>query len=105
MRMCAVTREKLPKKELVRLVVAEDKVVVDLNGRVRGRGLNIKPDLEVFDTLLKTNGIKRGLKVSLTVEQIATLRKEFEEYLKAKDRGVQVVRISSDKLDELLKRK
>ena len=34
MRMCVVTREKLPKNELVRVVNTENGVIVDLTGKV-----------------------------------------------------------------------
>ncbi|KKR05617.1 MAG: hypothetical protein UT34_C0002G0124 [candidate division WS6 bacterium GW2011_GWF2_39_15] len=103
MRMCAVTREKLPKKELVRLAVIEGKVVIDEKGKIRSRGLNLKPDLEVFDRLVKQNGIKRGLHVTLKAEEVEKLRKEFEEFVIGKSREKQVIRISSEKLNELLK--
>lgn len=48
MRMCVVTREKLPKAELVRVVRTDDGVVVDLTGKVNGRGAYLKKDKEVF---------------------------------------------------------
>lgn len=105
MRMCAVTREKLPKKELVRLAVEDGKVVIDEKGKVRSRGLNIKPDIEVLDRLIKSGSIKRGLGINLNDKDTVGLRSEFEKYLVNRSRGVQVVRISSDQLNQLLKSK
>ena len=48
MRTCVVTREKLPKKELVRVVRTPEGVIVDLTGKVNGRGAYLKLDKEVF---------------------------------------------------------
>ncbi|MBI2357200.1 YlxR family protein [Candidatus Dojkabacteria bacterium] len=101
--MCAVTREKLPKKDLIRFAVEEGKVVLDLKGKARSRGLNIKPELEVFDKLIKSNGIKRGLGIVLNETEVSNLREQLEQYIKEKGRGKKVVRISSEKLDQLLK--
>lgn len=102
MRMCAVTRERLPKKELVRLAVVDGKVVVDEKGKARSRGLNIKPEMEVFEKLIKSGGIKRGLGITQTQEDIERLREELEKHLTYRSSGKHVVRISSDKLNQLL---
>lgn len=42
MRMCAVTREKLPKMELIRVVKTDNGVVVDETGKVNGHGVYLK---------------------------------------------------------------
>ena len=61
MRSCIVTKEKLPKQELIRVVrTPEGNVIVDLTGKANGRGAYLKKDLEVevedsvFDELKKT---------------------------------------------------
>lgn len=49
MRSCIVTKEKLPKNELIRVVrTPEGEVVVDLTGKVNGRGAYLKKDSSVF---------------------------------------------------------
>ena len=48
MRTCVVTREKLPKKELVRVVRTADGVIIDTTGKVNGRGAYLKLDKDVF---------------------------------------------------------
>ena len=54
MRSCVVTKEKLPKKELLRIVKNnENKVFVDLTGKANGRGAYIKKDIEVLERLSK----------------------------------------------------
>ncbi len=50
MRTCSVTREKFPKKELLRVVrTPEGKFLVDLTGKLNGRGVYLKKDKEVFE--------------------------------------------------------
>ena len=49
MRSCVITGEKLPKKDLIRVVrTPEGTVVVDESGRVNGKGAYLKKDLETF---------------------------------------------------------
>ena len=49
MRTCVVTREKLPKAELIRVVrTPEGNVVIDESGKANGRGAYLKKDKEVF---------------------------------------------------------
>jgi len=48
MRMCIVTREKYPKKDLIRVVKYEDKIMVDETGKQNGKGCYLKKDLEVI---------------------------------------------------------
>ena len=49
MRTCIVTREKLPKKELVRIVRNKDgEVFVDETGKQNGRGVYLKKEINVI---------------------------------------------------------
>jgi len=68
MRMCVVTREKLPKKELVRVVRTDDGVVVDTTGKVNGRGAYLKKDKEVFLKARKSKILDRHLEVDVNDE-------------------------------------
>ena len=50
MRTCVVTKEKLPKKELVRIVRNKDgEVFVDPTGKQNGKGVYLKLDKEVIE--------------------------------------------------------
>ena len=50
MRSCVVSREKLPKQELLRIVRTTDgSIVADISGKINGRGAYIKKDIEVLD--------------------------------------------------------
>lgn len=48
-RSCIVTREKLPKQDLIRIVRnKEGEVIVDLSGKANGRGAYLKKDIDVI---------------------------------------------------------
>ena len=50
MRTCIISREKLPKQELIRVVRNKDgDVFVDLTGKQNGRGVYLKKDIEVVN--------------------------------------------------------
>ena len=61
MRTCVVSREKLPKNELIRVVKTDDGVIVDLTGKVNGHGAYIKKDLEVLEKAKKSKVLERHL--------------------------------------------
>ena len=66
MRTCAVTGEKLPKKELTRIVRTTDgNVVVDDTGKINGRGAYIKLSLEAIEKAEKTKVLDRKLEVEV----------------------------------------
>ncbi len=66
MRSCVITKEKLPKGELVRVVKTTDNtVVVDLTGKLNGRGAYLKKDKEVFEKARKTKILERHLETSI----------------------------------------
>ena len=69
MRECIVTKERLPKKELVRVVrTPEGEVVVDTTGKANGRGAYLKIDKEVFIKAKKSKVLDRVLNVKVTDE-------------------------------------
>lgn len=51
--MCVVTREKLPKKDLIRVVYFNDTFTVDKSGKLNGKGCYLKKDVSVIDTAQK----------------------------------------------------
>ncbi len=69
MRMCAVSRERLPKKDLIRVVRTTDNTyTVDLTGKVNGRGVYIKNDLETFKKAKAKKVFDRVFEVTLSDE-------------------------------------
>ncbi len=66
MRRCVVTREQLPKKDLIRIVRNKDNVVsLDLTGKANGRGAYIKKDLSVLEIAQKKKILEKVLEVSI----------------------------------------
>ena len=66
MRSCVITREKLPKNELVRVVrTPEGEVVVDLTGKLNGHGAYLKKDLEVIEKAKKGNALGHHLETEI----------------------------------------
>lgn len=69
LRRCVVTKEQLPKSELLRIVKdKEGNVSVDLTGKLNGRGAYIKKDIEVLNTAKNKNILSRALEVSIPEE-------------------------------------
>lgn len=76
LRSCVVTKEKLPKKDLLRVVrTPEGGVIVDLSGKANGRGAYIKKDLEVLNKARKSKILER--KLECTIDE--NLYKEIEK--------------------------
>ncbi len=65
MRMCVVTREKYPKKELIRVVRTENGVIVDPTGKQNGHGAYLKKDLVVFEKAQKTKILNKVLETEV----------------------------------------
>lgn len=78
MRSCVVTHEKLPKKELVRVVrTPEGNVIVDLTGKANGRGAYLKKSLEVIEKASKSKVLDKILEVNVPdsiYEELKNLR-------------------------------
>lgn len=66
MRTCVVTHERFPKKELVRVVrTPENKVEIDLTGKLNGRGAYLKKDKEVVEKAKNTKVLERHLEITI----------------------------------------
>lgn len=65
MRTCVVTREKLPKRELIRVVRTVDGVIVDPTGKVNGRGAYLKIDKNVFEKAKSSKILDKHLEVNV----------------------------------------
>jgi uncharacterized protein len=53
MRMCVVTHERFEKKDLIRIVKTDNGIVVDLTGKLNGRGYYLKKDKDVINKAQK----------------------------------------------------
>ena len=66
MRSCIVTKERLPKGELLRIVkTPEGNVMADISGKLNGRGAYIKKDISVLDKAKKTKILDRLLETDI----------------------------------------
>lgn len=78
MRTCVVTRESLPKQELLRVVKdKENNLSVDVTGKANGRGAYLKKDLAVIDKARKTKVLERVLEIEIKEE----IYRELEDYI------------------------
>ena len=69
LRRCVVTKEQLPKKELLRIVRDKDgHVCVDMTGKANGRGAYIKKDIEVLKTAKDKKILERALEANISEE-------------------------------------
>ncbi len=65
MRTCVVTKEKLPKKELIRIVKTDNGVIVDKSGKVNGHGCYLKMEEEVITTAKNKKILNRVLETEV----------------------------------------
>ena len=66
MRTCVVTKEKLPKSELIRVVRTPLKeVVIDSSGKLNGKGAYLKKDKEVILKAKKSKLLNRYLEIEV----------------------------------------
>lgn len=67
MRSCIVTRERLPKGDLLRIVKSPSgEVLVDMTGKINGRGAYIKKDIEVLDKAKKSKILEKVLETEIS---------------------------------------
>ena len=69
LRTCVVTKEKLEKKDLIRVVKNNNgEVFVDLTGKANGRGAYIKKDINVLNDAKRTKALEKHLETSISKE-------------------------------------
>ncbi|HNZ50187.1 MAG TPA: YlxR family protein [Bacilli bacterium] len=80
MRKCVVTNEQHPKGEMFRIVrTAEGPTVVDLTGKVRGRGAYLSKNKEVILMAMKKKTLDRHLETKVPDEVFEQLLKILGE--------------------------
>ena len=79
LRTCVVTKEKLEKKDLLRVVKNnEGEVFVDETGKANGRGAYIKKDIETLEKAIKSKALDRHLETTISDEVYEEIRKIIE---------------------------
>jgi len=80
MRKCIATQDRLPKKELMRIVRTVDGTVqVDTTGKLNGRGAYLKLSKDAIEMAKKTNVLKHALETEIDssiYEELLSLVKE-----------------------------
>lgn len=80
LRTCVITKESLPKKELLRIVrTPEQDIVVDETGKVNGRGAYIKKDLAVLEQAKKTKILEKRLECKIEDSVYEEIKKIIEK--------------------------
>lgn len=75
LRTCVITKELLPKKDLLRIVKnKENEVAIDLTGKLNGRGAYIKKDMEVLEKAIKTKILDKKLETTIPDEIYEEIR-------------------------------
>lgn len=76
MRSCIITKEKLPKQELVRIVrTPEGKIIIDESGKTNGRGAYLKKEKAVIEKAQTSKILNRVLETEIPDEIYEELRK------------------------------
>ena len=66
LRSCIVSKEKLPKQELIRVVKnKENEVFIDLTGKANGKGAYIKKDLAILEKAIKSKALEKHLETKI----------------------------------------
>lgn len=78
-RLCMGCRERMAKKELIRVVRGTDGAVsLDFSGKKNGRGAYICPKMECLIRARKSNALARSLEAEIPEEVYDRLEKEME---------------------------
>lgn len=79
-RTCIITKEKLPKQELLRIVRApEGYVTIDETGKMNGHGAYIKKDIAVLEKAMKTKALEKKLECNIEDAVYEEIRKIIEK--------------------------
>lgn len=65
LRTCIVTKEKLPKHEMIRVVMYKNEIKIDETGKANGRGCYIKKDKDVVNKALKNKVLNKAFKTNV----------------------------------------
>lgn len=79
LRICLGCQEKLPKKELIRIVrTPEGSVTVDRTGKKAGRGAYICPSESCLKNAVKGKRLERNLQTAISEQVLENIREELD---------------------------
>ena len=80
LRTCVVTKENLPKKDLLRIVrTPEGEIKADETGKLNGRGAYIKKDLSVLEQAKKSKVLEKRLECKIEESVYEDIKKIIEK--------------------------
>ena len=80
LRTCVISKEKLPKQDLIRVVKNNENLVfVDVTGKSNGRGAYIKKDVSVLEKAIKSKALERHLEIEIPDSIYDELRNIIEK--------------------------
>lgn len=80
LRTCVITKEQLPKQELLRIVrTPEGEVKADETGKLNGRGAYIKKDITVLEKAKKGKVLEKRLECQIEDSVYEEIRKIIEK--------------------------
>ena len=78
--MCIVCKQMFDKRDLVRIVrTTEGEILVDLSGKLNGRGAYIKKDVAILEKAIKTKMLERHLEIEIPGGVYEELRNIIEK--------------------------
>ena len=80
LRTCVVTKEQLPKQELIRIVRDKEyNILVDETGKANGRGAYIKKDVDVLERARRSKILEKKLECNIEDSIYDEIRKIIEK--------------------------
>jgi predicted RNA-binding protein YlxR (DUF448 family) len=76
--MCVGCRRSAPKRELVRVVVAGDRCILDPGMILPGRGAYVHPERRCVDHAVRRGGLARALRVAIGQDEVSNLLAALE---------------------------
>ncbi|MGN0514737.1 MAG: RNase P modulator RnpM [Lachnospiraceae bacterium] len=81
LRQCIGCGEMKDKRELLRIIkTPQEEIILDTTGKKNGRGAYICPDCNCLNKVIKTKGLDRAFKMSISSEIYDALKEELEKY-------------------------
>lgn len=78
LRQCVGCHEMKSKKEMLRVLkTAEEEVILDITGKMNGRGAYLCKNAECLQKAMKHKGLERSLKMEIEKSIYEKLEKEF----------------------------
>lgn len=80
-RKCIGCGQMKEKRDLIRIIkTPEDEIILDTTGKKNGRGAYICPDVQCLQKVIKTKGLDRSFKMSISDSVYEELKEELAKH-------------------------